>query len=73
MRKQQGLSLIEVMVRLVLVRLAVTGLVSQAALLSDQFSKLTQINDKARFAGRIMHEVRRAFTVEPYGCEKVRG
>ena len=73
MIKQHGLSLIEVMVGLVLVGIAVTGLVSQTTLLSQQSSQLTQADEKARFAGRIMQEVKQAFTIEPTGTMAITG
>lgn len=71
MRKQEGLSLIEVMVGLVLVGIAVTGLVSQSALLTEQSNSLAQGDTKARFAGRVMSEVRRAFATQPTGTRLV--
>jgi len=67
MIKQHGLSLIEVMVGLLLVGIAVTGLVSQTTLLSQQSSQLTQADEKARFAGRILEEVKGEFSVDPTG------
>lgn len=71
MKKQKGLSLVEVMVGMLLVGIAVTGLVGQSALLADNSNTLMKSDAKARFAGRIMSEVRRAFATQPTGSRLV--